>query len=451
MFLSAMALVAVACLQVATAQVPPFSWDRATIYTLGTAGSAPGAATTSTSTASDAGRAFSSDDTGSATLASVEGSLEEGYFSELGVDVLSLPVPFSLPGRLSEIFPFDYSAIRADLGSKADLRRLVERAHAAGMRVLAAIQLPSTTIPVRIDSTGANAAIDLESLAADVWGPETETRIRSLKSFYERTASSLNNMSTSVALLCEFVGTTGLDGYRVVNTDALDPSVSSLLKSECAAARRTWAETSGESDAADFWLIGESRDQGLERTDAFDAGFDALVATDVDAFPSADSAFAAYSQTIESDSEVRVISSMNSGPSHLFDRGDPASVAMHLMLMPGPIEIGVGTEMEGASIPEHWSIPASFRMRHPAVAGGVHIKLDADPYTFYRGLRLGARMDEVIVVMGASGKTRVNVTKAFPDDTVLRDASTGSIAIVSFGEVEFQAGENGVLLLEPVQ
>jgi alpha-amylase len=446
-----MAIFAVAFLQASNAQAPPFSWDRATIYAIGAGDTHPASEMESPSGAADFGAGLAGAGAGSVTLAAVKARVEDGFYGELGIDVLSLPVLFPTPGRPADLFPFDYGVVRGDLGSEGEFHALIQAAHRAGLRVLVSVQLPSDAFPIRIDSTGAIARADLEAMAADAWVAVEDARIRSLQSFFQRTGSPMNNMTAVVALLCDFVRATGLDGYRVAHADTLDPDTARLLKSECAAARRAWGASSGEPGAADFWLIGESRAQGLERTDPFDAGFDAMVATGYDAFPSADSAFSAFSRMIESDAELRVISSTASGPASLFDSEDASTVATNLMLMPGPVEIGAGTELAGASIPDHWSIPASFRGRHPAVAGGVHIKLDDDPYTFYRGLRLGARMDEVIVVMGASGKTRVNVTKVFPDDTVLRDANTGNIAIVSFGEVEFQAGENGVLLLEPLE
>ena len=102
-------------------------------------------------------------------------------------------------------------------------------------------------------------------------------------------------------------------------------------------------------------------------------------------------------------------------------------------------------------IRNHWSKLGQFRARHPSVAAGVHEQIKGNPYTFYRGVRIGANVDEIIVVMGATGRTQLNVRKYFPDDTILRDAYTGKISMVSFGEAAFEAGENGVLLLESVQ
>jgi alpha-amylase len=60
-------------------------------------------------------------------------------------------------------------------------------------------------------------------------------------------------------------------------------------------------------------------------------------------------------------------------------------------------------------------------------------------------------MDEVIVVLAGEGRVRLNVSQVFPDDTVLRDAYSGAVSMVSYGEVSFVASSAGVLLLERLE
>ena len=99
----------------------------------------------------------------------------------------------------------------------------------------------------------------------------------------------------------------------------------------------------------------------------------------------------------------------------------------------------------------HWKKLGSFRAAHPAIATGGHDQLQDEPYAFYRGVRVGAEEDQVIVVLGAEGRTRLNVSVVWPDDTVLRDAYTGKISIVSFGQITLNADPSGVMLLEEVK
>jgi alpha-amylase len=105
------------------------------------------------------------------------------------------------------------------------------------------------------------------------------------------------------------------------------------------------------------------------------------------------------------------------------------------------------SEMGALALPS-WAEVARFRSRHPAVGAGNHQLISAGPYTFQRTYRGGNVVDNVVVVMGAEGRTRVNVSGAFPDDAIVRDAITGSTGFVSFGYVSLTPDESGVLLLE---
>ncbi len=99
--------------------------------------------------------------------------------------------------------------------------------------------------------------------------------------------------------------------------------------------------------------------------------------------------------------------------------------------------------------PEEWVSLLDFRAKHHAIVAGVHQRLQAEPYAFYRGLRTGRdTTDKVIVVVGAQGNTRVNVSSVFDDDVILKDVLTGEIALVVYGQVSLKAGPSGMLLLE---
>jgi len=115
------------------------------------------------------------------------------------------------------------------------------------------------------------------------------------------------------------------------------------------------------------------------------------------------------------------------------------------LLLPGAVALpSVGSSAQQSS----WADVVDFRIRHPAVGAGSHQMIAAEPYTFQRTYRSGNIADDVIVVLGAEGRTRVNVSAAFPDDGFVRDALTGSTAFVSFGYVSLTPGESGMLLLE---
>ncbi|HAA16785.1 MAG TPA: alpha-amlyase, partial [Cytophagales bacterium] len=73
--------------------------------------------------------------------------LEEGYFSDLGVNALWLTPPYeNIHGYTNEgtgktygfhgYWPRDWTAIDANLGTMDDYRELVQKAHARGIRVI---------------------------------------------------------------------------------------------------------------------------------------------------------------------------------------------------------------------------------------------------------------------------------------------------------------------------
>lgn len=111
-----------------------------------------------------------------------------------------------------------------------------------------------------------------------------------------------------------------------------------------------------------------------------------------------------------------------------------------------------GSVLLGDSLPAAVDDLLAFRTAHPAIASGVHLQLQAAPYAFYRGLRTSLdETDEVVVIAGATGSVRVNVSSVFDDDVVLRDRVSGQIGLVSFGQIMMKAGPSGLLLLEVVQ
>lgn len=93
----------------------------------------------------------------------------------------------------------------------------------------------------------------------------------------------------------------------------------------------------------------------------------------------------------------------------------------------------------------------AFRDRHPAVERGRHQAVARAPYTFWRTYREGLQQDDVVVVMGAEGRTTVKVAHAFADDSVVRDAMTGRIGLVTYGTVALEAHASGLMLIEALE
>ncbi len=117
-----------------------------------------------------------------------------------------------------------------------------------------------------------------------------------------------------------------------------------------------------------------------------------------------------------------------------------------LLLLPGSLLVAASPSEQSSS--ELWNRILAFRKRHPAIGIGEHEVLANSTYSFARTLTRRKVVDAVIVALGASGKTTLNVSRIFPDNTLLRDAVTGSTAFVSFGMATFETDPSGVILIE---
>ncbi len=273
----------------------------------------------------------------------------------------------------------------------------------------------------------------------------------------------------------------GIDGFRLDTARNLDLDTISNLKRAATSALAAWKEEnpSRSLDDLEFWMTGEIFGHGVERSDYFDAGLNSVInfsfQSDVDAARvSLDSIYARYARAINGDASFNVLSYLSSHDTKLFDRSRIREAATRLMLLPGAVQIFYGDESGRLNGPpgavgtdatrsamnwdsvdeqllEHWQKLGKFRTGHPAIAMGTHTVLADEPYTFSRTLRMGTLEDQVVVVLGAAGKTRVNVSSVYSDNTILRDAYTGKTSFVSYGMVYVDPADGGPVLLEEVR
>ncbi len=466
-----------------------FSWDRATVYYVVTDQflNADPANDQNGMPVSEAVSQTQIDETYGGYFAGLSAKIEEGYFHSLGVDVISLSVlhPSVIaapePGTAAsyaEFWPIDYTAVDPRLGSPDDLRRLIKTAHASGIRVLTEIEFSDRAGVLSRDSTSAGSGAGLSNVLTDFLGDtRAGEEIESLTEFFDRTAYAVSTEYVSVKWLADWIREYGIDGYRVADANRVDSEVLAALKAEGRRALRAWKNENPDpsGDDIEFWLLGDIDGHGPVRSEAHDSGLDAVTNYEFAGMvPDLDSTFVRYSSAIVSDPTFNIVSFVSSDDSNLYDRTRLIEAGTGLLLLPGVVQIYYGDETARSPGPtfdpsrratrsamnwenadetvrSHWSIMGQFRKNHPAIAVGVHEKLSDEPYAFYRGVQIGRKKDEVIVVIGASGRVRLSVSRYFPDDTVFRDAYTGKISMVSFGEISFQVAKQGVLLLEPLQ
>jgi alpha-amylase len=96
----------------------------------------------------------------------------------------------------------------------------------------------------------------------------------------------------------------------------------------------------------------------------------------------------------------------------------------------------------------HWQKIGQFRNNHISIGAGAHTKISTTPYIFSRYYNKDGYEDKVVIVLGASGSTVVQVASLWLDGTTLRDFYSGQTAVVTGGQVTFVAASDTILIEE---
>lgn len=304
----------------------------------------------------------------------------------------------------------------------------------------------------------AGATVKIPSFLAEKWGEnKLAAESKSLAQFFDRSGLSATPRNHLIKWLTDWVRRYGVDGFRVAAAGVTIEGALEELKRQSVVARNEWlASNPGLLDGdTDFWMIAESPAEP-DAGSLYQLGFDALVrppfvpAKDVSEL---EDIYRLLSESITASDGFDIVNRLSTGRSDLTDESLQELVTQ-FMLSPGGIRIAYGEETGGttntvdSSVLKHWQTLGQFRQRHPSLAAGSHLTLSSSPYTFIRQLRNPSVDDVVVVAVGASGRTRINVSRAFPDDAVVRDVVTGKTAFVSFGFATFTAAPSGLMLLE---
>ncbi|MCB0716809.1 MAG: alpha-amylase [Bacteroidetes bacterium] len=322
----------------------------------------------------------------------------------------------------------------------------------------------------------------LPTFLSNKWTPDELQREReSLDSFFARTKLGRTPRNHLIKWLTDWVRKYGVDGFRIDTAKHVELPAWSVLKNQAQAALRAYRADHPDAlnDARDFWMLGEVYGYNAvdpTPTEYFDNGFDALLNFGFTSIADASNAeldftYGVMADAITASDEFGIVSFVSNHDVGLMSRERLRDGAVRLMLAPGGVAIYYGDEIgrrettglsdagiasrspmdwSAADKPmlEWWRMLGQFRQNHPALASGEHELLSNEPYTFMRTLRRGTMEDVVVAVLGAEGRTRLHVAKAFPDDAIVRDAVSGATAFVSFGYVTIQADPSGVILLE---
>ena len=344
-------------------------------------------------------------------LLGVRRKIDEGYFDSLGVDAIWLtPFVEQVHGSVNEgtgktygyhgYWTRDWTAVDPELGTKDDLRALVDAAHRHGIRVLMDAVINHTgpvtpqdppwpgdwvrsgpnctyrdyattvdcnlvaTLPdVRTDR---NDPVELPAALLDKWAREgrRDQELTGLDAFFRRTGYPRAPRYYVIKWLTDWVREFGFDGYRVDTAKHFGEGVSTELKREAERAFADWkrAHPAQALDSLPFYMVGEvfgwEPSQGRafnfgDRTvDFFAHGYDGLInfAFKSDAAGSLDSLFSRYSATLHGGALQGVtllnyLSSHDDGGPYDRERKDPLGAGTRLLLAPGAAQIYYGDEL----------------------------------------------------------------------------------------------------------
>jgi alpha-amylase len=344
-------------------------------------------------------------------LAGVRRRIDEGYFDSLGVNAIWMtPFVEQIHGSVDEgsgktygfhgYWTRDWTAVEPALGTKDDLRALVDAAHRHGIRVIMDAVINHTgpvtpqdppwpddwvrtgpncsyrSYPTTVDCTlvatlpdirtDRDDPVDLPPALVEKWRQEgrLDAERASLDAFFRRTGYPRAPRYYVIKWLTDWVRELGFDGYRIDTAKHFEAAVSAELKREAEQAFGDWkrAHPAQALDGLPFYMVGEvygwepgqgrAYDFGDRTVDFFANGYDALINFGFkgDTAGSLDGLFTRYSAALH-DGALRGVAVLNYVSSHddgsPYDRKrrDPLGAGTRLLLAPGGAQIYYGDEL----------------------------------------------------------------------------------------------------------
>jgi alpha-amylase len=342
-------------------------------------------------------------------LKGITQKIEEGYFTNLGINAIWMtPIVEQIHGAVDEgtgntygfhgYWTKDWTAIDPSYGTKADLKELVEKAHAKGIRIVLDAVInhtgPVTELdPVFPDSwvrtkpkctydtyknyidctlvenlpdikTESNEAVELPPMLVEKWKKEGryEEEVRELDAFFAKTGYPRAPKYYIMKWLADYITDFGIDGYRVDTVKHTTEDVWADFAKVCKDAFAAYKTLNPKKvlDDNDFFLVGEVYGYGLhgkqifdfgdKKVNYFENGFDFLINFDFkgDANKGYEELFNYYNIVLQN--EMGTYSVMNYLTSH--DDGWPFDkkrertfeAATKLLLTPGVAQVYYGDE-----------------------------------------------------------------------------------------------------------
>lgn len=343
-------------------------------------------------------------------LAGITAKIREGYFKDLGVDAIWITPPVEqIHGATDEgtgksyafhgYWARDFTSVDANLGTEADVRELVDTAHANGIRVLLDVVMNHTGPVTAADPvwpkewvrtgplctykdaattidcvlvrnlpdfrTGSNTPVKLPPALAAKWKAEKRyaREVRELDDFFARTGYPRAPRYYLMKWHVDWVRKYGFDGFRADTVKHTEPGVWKELKQLASQAYEDWKRANPEKSLGDtpFYMtaevynysVGDGRKfdmGGANHVDFFDNGFDSVINFDMKtaAHKGYEEIFSSYSDRLNGPlkgySVLNYMSSHDDGTPFDAARTRPFETATKLLLAPGAAQIYYGDE-----------------------------------------------------------------------------------------------------------
>lgn len=247
--------------------------------------------------------------------------IDEGYFDKLGVNAIWFtPIVEQIHDGVDEgtgmtygfhgYWTRDWTNLDPNFGTKADLKELVEKAHAHGIRILLDGVINHTGPVTDTDTvwpsdwvrtgpqcdyksfetttactlvknlpdvlTESNANVELPAFLIEKWKKEGryESEMASLDAFFQRTGYPRAPKYYIIKWLTDYITEFGIDGYRADTVKHTDETVWADFKVQCQHAFDQWKKNNPSKvlDNNKFYTIAEVYNYGISAGKNFDFG-----------------------------------------------------------------------------------------------------------------------------------------------------------------------------------
>ena len=314
----------------------PFSWKGANVYFLLTDRFNNGDTSNDVNFGRDKKKAGTLRGFEGGDLKGVTKKIRDGYFDKLGINAIWMtPIVEQIHGATDEgtgltfgyhgYWTRDWTAIDPNFGTEEDLRKLVETAHAHGIRILLDAVINHTGPVTEVDPvwpdnwvrtgpqckyedyqstvsctlvknlpdvlTESNESVELPPTLIKKWKNEGryEQEIAELDAYFKRTGHPRAPRFYIMKWLTDYITEFGIDGYRVDTAKHTEETVWQEFRKECDYAFAEWKKTNPGKILDDnaFYMVGEVYGYGISggqwydfgdrKVDYFDSAFNSLI------------------------------------------------------------------------------------------------------------------------------------------------------------------------------